>query len=49
MSKRKKKIIVNKELAESQKLPVRIPSAKPTEFHKDKSKYDRRQEKSIPE
>jgi len=24
------------------KLPVRIPTAKPTEWHKDKSKYERR-------
>ncbi len=40
--KRKKKIIVNEELAESQKLPVRMPTAKPTEFHKDKSRYTRK-------
>ncbi len=48
MSKRKKKIIVNKELAESQKLPFAIPTAKPTKWHKDKSKYDRKKEKVIP-
>jgi hypothetical protein len=44
MSKRKKKIIVNKELAKSQRLPFRLPNAPPTKFHTDKSKYDRRHE-----
>jgi hypothetical protein len=48
MPKRKKKIIFDKERAESQHLPFRIPSAKPTEFHKDKSKYDRRRDKRYP-
>ena len=47
MPKRKKKIIVNKELAKSQKLPFRIPNAPPIEYFKDKSKYDRRREKDI--
>lgn len=49
MAKRKKKIIIDKERAKSQKLPVRIPTPKPTEFHKDSSKYDRKKEKSIHE
>jgi hypothetical protein len=48
MPKHKKKVIVNKELAKSQRLPVRMPTAKPTEFHTDKSKYDRKKGKSIP-
>ena len=42
MPKRKKKIVVNKELAKSQKLPFRLPTAPPTKFHKDKTKYDRK-------
>jgi hypothetical protein len=46
---KKKKIILNKVLAKSQHLPFRLPSAPPTEWHKDKSKYDRKSEKSIPE
>jgi hypothetical protein len=46
--KHKKKIIVNEELAKSQRLPVRMPTAKATVFHTDKSKYSRKKEKSIP-
>ena len=49
MPKHKQKIIVNEELAESQKLPARIPIGKPTVFHTDKSKYDRKREKNITE
>jgi hypothetical protein len=49
MPKRKKKIIVNEELAESQKLPVRIPTAKNTQWHKNKKAYNRKKEKSIPD
>lgn len=49
MSKRKKKIVVNEELAESQKLPVRIPTAKPTKWHKNKKAYNRKKEKRIPD
>ncbi len=48
MPKHKKKVIVNKELAKSQRLPVRMPTAKPTEFHTDKSKY-RRKKKNFDE
>lgn len=43
MSKR----ITNKELKKAQHLPFRIPTAKPTEWHCDKSKYNRKREKAI--
>lgn len=42
MSKRKKKIIHNPEVHEMQKRIGRITGAKPTVFHEDKSKYNRR-------
>ena len=45
--KRKKKIVVDKDRAESQKLPVRIPTARPTVWHKDKTDYDRRKEQDV--
>lgn len=42
MAKHKKKIIHNVEVYEMQKRIGRIIGAKPTVFHKDKSKYNRR-------
>jgi hypothetical protein len=47
MAKRKQKIVIDKERAKSQKLPVRMPTAPPTEWHTDKSKYRRKKEKFI--
>ena len=41
MSKKKKKII-NPEMSKQKKDLYRIPVPKPTEFHKDKSKYSRK-------
>jgi len=44
----RKKIILDRDRAESQRLPVRIPTAPGTSWHKDKSKYNRKKEKTIP-
>ena len=41
MGKRKAKIILDEKKAE-QKSALRIPNAKPTEVHPDKTKYNRR-------
>jgi hypothetical protein len=43
MAKRKKKITLDKEAAEEKKRHGRVPTARPTEFHKDKSKYTRKE------
>jgi hypothetical protein len=43
----KKKIILNKELAKSQKLPFSMPTAPPTKWHIDKSKYNRKRDKEV--
>jgi len=42
MPKKKKKIVVNEELAKSQKLPFRLPNAPPTKYFKNKKRYCRR-------
>ena len=42
MAKRKKKIVYNPEVYEMQKRIGRITGAKPTVFHEDKSRYNRR-------
>ena len=42
MGKRKKKVILDPEANALKKRHGRFPSAKPTEFHKDKTKYNRR-------
>ena len=42
MAKRKKKVIIDPEASAFKKRHGRFPSAKATEFHKDKTKYNRR-------
>ena len=42
MAKRKKKTIFNQEIHDMKKRIGRFPVARPTEFHEDKSKYNRR-------
>jgi len=41
MAKRKKKIVVDKEASDMQKRIGRLPTAPPTQFHKDKKRYNR--------
>lgn len=45
--KRKRKIIFDKEKSDYKSF--RIPTAKPTQVFKDKKKYNRKREKSIPD
>jgi len=42
MAKHKKMIVLDKEAHDMHKRHGRFPTARPTEVHKDKSKYNRR-------